>query len=121
MCLCCRKFFLQLYMFMEGSLSEPAIDDCNEKLNLSCSEKLDSDDVTTVTNQLTVTWYANTVITEGDYHIISTPANGDHDFLCVADYTAKGMGEMKYEVVFISIKGIGMLFLGKGVKNKCTL
>ena len=99
------------YMFMEGSLNEQAVQYCNEVSSLSCSEEFDSNDATAIDNQLTVTWYANTVITQGDYsyHTISTPANGDHDFLCVTNYTAKGMGEMKSEAVFVSIKGIDML------------
>ena len=95
------------YMFMEGSLSEPAVQYCKREPSLSCYKPLESNDATTVDNQLTVIWYANTVITEGDYHTISTPANGDHDFLCVSEYFPKGIFtlEMKCEGAFVSIRG----------------
>ena len=95
-------------MFMEGSLSEQAVQYCNGQPSLSCSKKLDSNDAPIVDHQLTVTWDANTVITQGGYDNTSTPANGDHDFLCVTSYTAKGMGQMKSEEAFISIRGINM-------------
>ena len=95
-------------MFMEGSVTESAVQYCNGQPSLSCSKKLDSKDAPILDNQLTVTWDTNTVITQGDYSTTSTPANGDHDFLCVTSYTAKGIGQMKSEEAFLSIRGINM-------------
>ena len=102
------------YMFMEGSHapSEQAVQYCNNETSLSCFEELlDSNDSTTIDNQLTVTWNANKVITQGDYnsyHTTSTAANGDHDVLCVARCTIMGAstGQIKSEEAFVSIRGM---------------
>ena len=96
------------YMFMEGSLSEKAVQYCSRESSLSCFKQLDSSDAPTVDNKLTVIWYANTVITEGDYHITNTPANGDHDFLCVSEYFPEVVfipGMKCDEEAFVSIRG----------------
>ena len=104
-CECAAASYLfNYYMFMEGSLGEPAIDYCNEEPSLSCSEKVDNNNIPIVDNQLIVTWNATTVITQGDYHTPSTPANGDHNFWCAASYT----GDQVKEQVFVSIRGIYM-------------
>ena len=95
---------------MEGSASQQAVQYCNGEPSLSCSEELDSNDAPIADNQLTVTWDAKTVIMQGDYHTPSTPANGDHDFLCVASYTDSGsfIGGTKSEEAFVFIRGIYM-------------
>ena len=107
-CECAVKFSINYYMLMEGTLSEPAVLYCNKELSLPCTEEPDSNEATTVDNQLTVTWDAKTVIAQVNYHTTSTPANGDHDFLCVANYTARGIGhgQMRTEEAFVSIRGI---------------
>ena len=92
------------YMFMEGSLSEPAVQYCDEESSLSCTDELDSNDASTVDNQLTVTWNAKTVITDGDYFFTSTSESGDHDFLCATSYV-NSIAEMASEVAFISVRG----------------
>ena len=96
------------HMFMEGSLSEPAIDYCDQEPSLSCSENKESNDELIVDNQLTVTWSAGTEITQGDYHTITTRANGDHDFLCVSSFTVRANVETNFEQAFVSIRGIYM-------------
>ena len=98
------------YMFMEGVVGEQATDYCSEEPSLSCTEVLESSDAPIVDNQLTVTWDAKTVLKQGDYHTPSTPANGDHDFLCVTSYADSGSftGGMKSEEAFVSIRGIYM-------------
>ena len=90
---------------MEGSLSKLAVHYCNQEPSLSCSERFDSYDATTADNQLNVTWYANTVITKGNYYSTNTPDNGDHNFLCTDSHTAMG----RTEQAFVSIRGIYML------------
>ena len=109
-CECAVKFSISYYMLMEGTLSEPAVLYCNEELSLPCTEEPISNNATTVHNQLTVTWDAKTVLKQVDYNTPSTPANGDHDFLCLTSYTAKGVGQlqgqMRTEEAFVSIRGI---------------
>ena len=109
------------YMFMEGSRppSEEAVQYCNGQPSLSCSEELDNSDATNVDNQLTVTWDPKTVITEGDYHTTSTPANGDHDILCDVRYFPTGNfnNQMKSEEAFVSIRGIYSFLMHTNPKN----
>ena len=98
------------YMFMEGSLNIPAVQYCDEESNLSCTDKLDRIDATTVDNQLTVTWYANAVITEGDYHTTRAPENGDHDFMCYTSCSRK-LTKVSDENAFVSVRGIQLYLL----------
>ena len=98
-------------MYMEGSLSEQAVLHCNKELaNLPCTEEPDSNDATTVDIQLSVIWDTKTLIAEGDSHNTSIPANGDHNFLCVANYTTRGFGQarMRSEEVWVFVRGIYM-------------
>ena len=100
------------YMFMEGSVTESAVQYCNKEPSLSCFKQIDSNDATTVDNQLTVTWYAKTVITQGyyNYHTTNTTANGNHDFLCAASFNDKLVGDLIFHEAFVSIRGIYMHF-----------
>ena len=92
-------------MFMEGSLDEPAVQFCAEEPTLSCSKGSNSHDTPLVDKQLIVTWNAETVIEVGDYSIISTVANGDHDFACLANYSRQLFGGKTAEKTFISVRG----------------
>ena len=58
-----------------------------------------------VDNQLNVTWNAETVIVQGDYSIIATPENGDHDFLCAATYDIVTTNTATAESAVVSVRG----------------
>ena len=105
-------------MFMEGSLSIPAFQYCNGEPSLSCTEEHNSNEAPIVDNQLTVTWNARTVITQGDYRTKSTPANGDHDVLCYTTYFWRAHAVvMLNETAFVVVRGTYFLMHGTRAKT----
>ena len=93
------------HMFMEGSLSQPALEFCNTTTSLSCSQGTNTNVTSITDNQFIVTWNADEVITQGGYDVMDNPGNGDHDFLCVAVYTSSGDEGQVMENPAMSVRG----------------
>ena len=73
-CVCIQaNSIVEHLMFMEGSLSQPALVSCDTATSLSCSQGTNTTSVTSITDyQFIVTWNADEVITQGDYDLVST-------------------------------------------------
>ena len=94
------------HMFMEGSLSQPALEFCNALTSLSCSQGTNTTSVTSITdNQFIVTWNTDEVITQGEYDHVENRGNGDHDFLCGAVYASSGDEGQVVESSFTPVRG----------------
>ena len=103
---------------MEGSVSKSAVQYCNEELSLPCTEELDNNYAPIADTQLTVTWNAKTVISHGVYFNTSTPANGDHVFLCYATYTWRSdITVMLNETAFVVVRGMCFLMHATRTNN----